>query len=225
MPRKLLKFLILFDNSSLLYFPGQFLSGRVLLELQDETPALGLQFHVVGEGVVRIQGAHDRTDDREKYIDFKMRLLGGPSGEGPEVTVLSPGIHSFPFKLGLPYGLPSTFLGRFGWIQYYCKAALREPSGLIHKNHQVFIVMNSVDLHLEYPALSVSHLFVGTLFVEFQDVRIIKTLSFPSLSLSYLPETLYCRAEPQRFHKHLELPGTIQRRSRKQEQSPMQDHA
>lgn len=41
MSRKLLKFLILFDNTSLLYFPGQFLSGRVLLELQDETPALG----------------------------------------------------------------------------------------------------------------------------------------------------------------------------------------
>ena len=41
MPRKLMKFLILFDNTSLLYFPGQFLSGRVLLELQEDTPALG----------------------------------------------------------------------------------------------------------------------------------------------------------------------------------------
>lgn len=41
MPRKLLKFLILFDNTSLLYFPGQFLSGRVLLELQENTPVLG----------------------------------------------------------------------------------------------------------------------------------------------------------------------------------------
>jgi hypothetical protein len=39
--RKLLKFLILFDNTSLLYFPGQFLSGRVLVELEDDTPALG----------------------------------------------------------------------------------------------------------------------------------------------------------------------------------------
>lgn len=36
-----MKFLILFDNTSLLFFPGQFLSGRVLLELQDDTPALG----------------------------------------------------------------------------------------------------------------------------------------------------------------------------------------
>lgn len=78
MPRKLLKFIILFDNTSLLYFPGQFLSGRVLLELQDDTPALGLHFHVVGEGVVRVRSARqERTYDRENFIDFRMRLLGG----------------------------------------------------------------------------------------------------------------------------------------------------
>ena len=41
MPRKLLKFLILFDNSTLLYFPGQFVSGRVLVELEDETAVQG----------------------------------------------------------------------------------------------------------------------------------------------------------------------------------------
>lgn len=153
MPRKLLKFLIIFDNSSLLYFPGQFLSGRVLLELQDDTPALGLHFHVIGEGVVRVRSARqERTYDKESYIDFRMRLLGDPD-QGP--SVLSPGIHSFPFKLGLPLGLPSTFLGRHGWIQYYCKAALREPSGLIHKNHQVFIVMNPIDLNMEEQILAV----------------------------------------------------------------------
>lgn len=152
MPRKLLKFLILFDNTSLLYFPGQFLSGRVLLELQDDTPAVGLHFHVVGEGVVRVRSARqERTYDKESYIDFRMRLLGD-ADQGP--SILSPGIHSFPFKLGLPLGLPSTFLGRYGWIQYFCKAALREPSGIIHKNHQVFIVMNPIDLNLEQPILA-----------------------------------------------------------------------
>ncbi|KAJ8985892.1 hypothetical protein NQ317_006266 [Molorchus minor] len=161
MPRKLLKFLILFDNTSLLYFPGQFLSGRVLIELQDDTPTLackshclspsrfllGLHFHVVGEGVVRVRTPRqERVYDRENYIDFRMRLLGEP-GQGP--SVLSPGIHSFPFKLGLPLGLPSTFLGKHGWVQYFCKTALREPNGLTHKNQQVFIVMNPIDLNLE----------------------------------------------------------------------------
>ncbi|UYV78517.1 hypothetical protein LAZ67_16001846 [Cordylochernes scorpioides] len=66
--------------------------------------------------------------------------------------ILSPGVHSFPFKLGLPLGMPSTFLGQYGWVQYYCKIVLREPSGLTHKNQQVFIVMNPIDLSLE-PAL------------------------------------------------------------------------
>uniref|UniRef100_A0A182SYD6 Arrestin C-terminal-like domain-containing protein n=1 Tax=Anopheles maculatus TaxID=74869 RepID=A0A182SYD6_9DIPT len=153
MPRKLLKFLILFDNTSLLYFPGQFLSGRVLLELQDDTPVLGLHFHVVGECVVRVRSTrHERSYDKENYIDFRMRLLGDSDNQGP--TILSPGIHSFPFKLGLPVDLPSTFLGRYGWVQYFCKAGLREPSGLIHKNHQVFIVMNPIDLNLEQPYLA-----------------------------------------------------------------------
>lgn len=88
---------------------------------------LGLHFHVVGEGVVTARTARqERTYDKENYIDFRMRLLG--DGESAP-TILSPGIHSFPFKLGLPLGLPSTFLGRHGWIQYYCKCALREPSG------------------------------------------------------------------------------------------------
>ena len=43
--RKLTKFLIMFDNSNLLYFPGQFLSGRVIVELQDEMAITGNVFH------------------------------------------------------------------------------------------------------------------------------------------------------------------------------------
>ena len=71
-------------------------------------------------------------------------------------VLLSPGIHSFPFKLGLPIGLPSTFLGKHGWVQYYCKTALKEASGLAHKNQQVFIVMNPIDLNQEPAILAVS---------------------------------------------------------------------
>ncbi len=39
--RKLIKFLIMFDNSNLLFFPGQFLSGRVIVEVEDDMPVLG----------------------------------------------------------------------------------------------------------------------------------------------------------------------------------------
>lgn len=191
------RFNILFDDESLLYFPGSFLTGKVLLELEDNTPATGLHLHVVGEGVVRFgsdkrRGSKTIASDRENYIDFRMRLLGdGPlvssdktdtesvaaagrqrdaapsigelsssssddddGGQSCEtdkgkVLVLSPGVHTFPFKLGLPPNLPSTFLGLHGWVQYFCRAVLKEPSGLVHKNQQVFIIINPIDLNNE----------------------------------------------------------------------------
>lgn len=210
MDRKLKRFNILLDDESLLYFPGSFLTGKVLLELEENTPATGLYFHIIGEGVVRFSSKRSQktiASDRENYIDFRMRLLGdGPVattntqmddgddddddndsildpresdctgsmldsdgneiGSGargnnqhddqdsvikgqPKILVLSPGVHTFPFKLGLPPNLPSTFLGLHGWVQYFCRAVLKEPSGLVHKNQQVFIIINPIDLNLE----------------------------------------------------------------------------
>lgn len=183
------------DDESLLYFPGSFLTGKVLLELEENTPAIGLYFHIVGEGVVRLSSKRSNKTlacDRENYIDFRMRLLGdGPQSgadldradndsvstssssssrsrattddvrstsddeEGgsrvrkQKIMILSPGVHTFPFKLGLPPNLPSTFLGIHGWVQYFCRAVLKEPSGLIHKNQQVFIIINPIDLNSE----------------------------------------------------------------------------
>jgi len=179
MERKLKRFNILLDDESLLYFPGSFLTGKVLLELEENTPATGLYFHIIGEGVVRFSSKRSQktlASDRENYIDFRMRLLGdGPAGNEEEdedqdsclssssssqvdsetgekrqkILVLSPGVHTFPFKLGLPQNLPSTFLGLHGWVQYFCRAVLKEPSGLVHKNQQVFIIINPIDLNNE----------------------------------------------------------------------------
>ncbi|XP_043230530.1 arrestin domain-containing protein 17-like [Amphibalanus amphitrite] len=152
MSRKLLKFLIKFDNENLVYFPGQFIRGRVLVELEEETTVMGVFFHVIGECTVKVGDNQNKKHvDKENYIDFKMRLLGE---QGGDPIPLSAGIHSFPFQLGLPLGVPSTFLGKHGWVQYFCRAAIKEESGLVHKNQQVFIVMSPIDLNLEPPALA-----------------------------------------------------------------------
>ncbi|XP_054714190.1 arrestin domain-containing protein 3-like [Uloborus diversus] len=165
MAKKLRKFQIVLDNDTLLYFPSSFLTGRVFIDLDEDTGVTGLYLHVVGEGVVRLsdRGSGGSHNDKENYIDFRMKLLGDsnhringsdrtPDEEVDRLIVLTAGVHNFPFKLGLPLGLPSTFLGRHGWIQYYCKVALKEPGGLTHKNQQVFLLMNPIDLSLE-PAL------------------------------------------------------------------------
>ncbi|XP_055605926.1 arrestin domain-containing protein 4-like [Uranotaenia lowii] len=155
MSKKLLKFQIILDRESVLYLPGQVLAGRVLLETQENTAVLGLYFHVLGESTVHIPTRgprlRDDTYDKENYIDFRMKLLDDFDGKP---ILLSPGVHCFPFKLGLPVSLPSTFIGQHGWIQYYCKTSLRESSGITHKNQQVFLVLNPIDLNLEDPILS-----------------------------------------------------------------------
>ena len=68
---------------------------------------------------------------------------------------------------GLPIGLPSTFLGKHGWVQYYCKTALKEASGLAHKNQQVFIVMNPIDLNQEPAILAVRPFSILTSGIAF----------------------------------------------------------
>ena len=49
---------------------------------------LGLFFHVVGEGVVRLlKNGRSSISDRENYIDFRMRLLGEPGNVNRYVLI------------------------------------------------------------------------------------------------------------------------------------------
>ncbi|GFW77600.1 uncharacterized protein TNCV_2499921 [Trichonephila clavipes] len=43
--KKLKKFIIILDNDTLLYLPGSFLSGSVLVELENDTPVLVSWWH------------------------------------------------------------------------------------------------------------------------------------------------------------------------------------
>ena len=92
-----------------------------------------------------------------RYIDLEVGSTINDSTAGAgRVLILQPGVHTFPFKLGLPLGLPSTFLGKHGWVQYFCRAVMKDPSGFVHKNQQVFIIMNPIDLTLEPSILTVN---------------------------------------------------------------------
>jgi hypothetical protein len=74
MARKLIKFVILFDNTNLLYFPGQFLSGRVLVELEEDTPALGeltiLLFRRCPLGCLYVDEYQQRADPHTLRLPF-----------------------------------------------------------------------------------------------------------------------------------------------------------
>ena len=103
--------------------PATFACGKKRVGAMNATPAYGRQW---------------RRSNLSYWLTPQpaFSLLNQSFFSGGESVLLSSGIHSFPFKLGLPLGLPSTFLGKHGWVQYFCKAALREENGLTHKNQQ-----------------------------------------------------------------------------------------
>ena len=71
-------------------------------------------------------------------VCFSCCLLAGPGGERSD------------------WIFTNTFYLPIYIYEYYVQA-FREPAGLLHKNQQVFIVMNPIDLNLEPPILAVSN--------------------------------------------------------------------
>lgn len=145
------------DESSFIYFQGCFFTwlvreSSICQRRQRALPTERATLTLDSDYLVNRVSEKCYKNFLTQYCAFN---YSSSSFKGGEPVLLSSGIHSFPFKLGLPLGLPSTFLGKHGWVQYFCKAAMREDSGLTHKNQQVFIIMNPIDLNLEPPILAV----------------------------------------------------------------------
>ena len=75
MSRKLMKFLIMFDNSNLLFFPGQFLTGRVILEVDDDMPVLGKSlFYIIMSAYFDIC-VYFRSPIEDTFSSYILNLL------------------------------------------------------------------------------------------------------------------------------------------------------
>ena len=72
--RKLIKFLIMFDNSNLLFFPGQFLSGRVIVEVEEDMAVLGTYYlygicqGMKGHAAARQRDRHPHPSMTERHL-------------------------------------------------------------------------------------------------------------------------------------------------------------
>ena len=70
-----MKFLIMFDNSNLLFFPGQFLTGRVILEVDDDMPVLGKSlFYIIMSAYFDIC-VYFRSPIEDTFSSYILNLL------------------------------------------------------------------------------------------------------------------------------------------------------
>ncbi|XP_065829335.1 arrestin domain-containing protein 2-like [Oscarella lobularis] len=156
------QFFVTFTNNQNAFYPGQTISGTVVLELDEPTTARGVRLILQGRAHVHWSeqhgsGQHRHTvhySDSEVYMNHSLTLWGKQEGDrqgdNPELPL---GMHTFPFSFVLPSALPSSFESYNGHIRYYVTAQVDRPWKFDYKSKRPFTVIEYVDVN--QPALLV----------------------------------------------------------------------
>lgn len=158
---KLRAFIIELDNPQGVFFAGNFVSGRLHIELDAEMNMREIRLKFKGAANVywtetRTTGtgsnAETVTDSysaQETYFEQRVPVFGKGVGMGSENS-LPPGEHFFPFSFQLPPSLPSSFEGGVGYVRYTIKGTIDKPWKFDHDTKRPFTVTSLLDLNT-YP--------------------------------------------------------------------------
>ena len=153
-------FNIQFEKPLKIFFSGEELRGRVVIDLSSQKNFRQIKLEIVGRGEVhwtesrtvtrtdsdgnsRSETVTDHYRSSEKYFHQEFIIQQGPG--------LPPGQHVLPFSLILPSNLPSSFEGEHGSVRYYVKANIVRDWKWDHKVKQHIMVNGILDLNL-YPS-------------------------------------------------------------------------
>ncbi|CAD6242599.1 GSCOCG00009532001-RA-CDS [Cotesia congregata] len=167
-------FRIVFDNPWSTYYPGQTVTGRVIVVLDAVKKVRGITVKVKGEANVcwatdrqelNNEGKYDNETQtvtgHEEYFNMEYYLLGSPSGSEIELPI---GEHSYPFQCPLPPNLPSSFEHDHGYVRYTVKASIDRPWKFDHQVKIAFTVVSNFDLNKEARALEPVNLEMSKTF-------------------------------------------------------------
>ncbi|XP_026282838.1 arrestin domain-containing protein 2-like [Frankliniella occidentalis] len=139
-----------FDRPQPTYYAGETVTGHVLVHVDEPTPVRAIRIHIKGEARVQfVSNRHGlnlfriKAKGHKKHLNVKSCLVGGDSGE----VMLNPGENEYPFQCLLPHTLPSSFVGKHGYISYTATGVLQRPRGSGQKGAIGFCVVEPVDLN------------------------------------------------------------------------------
>eukprot|EP00118_Oscarella_pearsei_P017585 m.175370 g.175370 ORF g.175370 m.175370 type:complete len:464 (+) comp39127_c0_seq2:268-1659(+) len=153
---KLKQFDVVFANNQNAFYPGQVISGTVVLELDEPVTARAVRLLLNGQAYVHWSEQHGSGDhrhtvhysDRETYMNHSITLWGKQEGDrsadNPELPV---GMHSFAFSFPLPTNIPSSFETYSGHIRYWVTGQVDRPWKFDFKSKRPFTVIEYIDIN------------------------------------------------------------------------------
>ncbi|CAL8118052.1 unnamed protein product [Orchesella dallaii] len=147
------------DNPVKAYFPGQIISGLVIIENDKPTITTGLKIKFDGKVKVKWPERVSRKTDTgsrkfvtvfytadETYFHHEEMLFG----EGKGNSVIPRGKNAYSFQYTLPNDLPSSFVSRIGTVSYLMQASLMLPESRSDATFIVPFTVNGIlDLNVE----------------------------------------------------------------------------
>ncbi|CAL4071928.1 unnamed protein product, partial [Meganyctiphanes norvegica] len=152
---------VVFDNSNIVFFPGQHITGRVQINCNRYVTARSINIKFKGfskvhwtEQETRGTGDDRKTetvhyDSHEEYYKAKYCLWG----DGCNHNQLPPGAHTFNFSFTLPYNIPSSFRSDYGKVQHEIEVKIDVPMGIDIKKIIPYSVNEIYDLNRDQQAL------------------------------------------------------------------------
>ncbi|XP_061172330.1 arrestin domain-containing protein 3-like [Saccostrea echinata] len=154
---KLKCFEILWTENKSVFYPGERVSGCVVLDLKKDVKLRSLRIFL--RGVAKVHwtesrntgtrlGAYTEHYNAEVEYFFKRQVLfGGEVTDGRD-HLLEAGHHDFNFTFDLPMsGISTSFEGKHGNIRYWVKAEIDKPWSFNHKTKKAFTVISPIDIN------------------------------------------------------------------------------
>ena len=143
-------FFVEFANGQTAYYPGQTISGRLVLQLNESVRCRAVQVTIHGEAYVMVRKGKWFYIGRDYYLNHRLELWTAP----PVQESLPTGVHQWSFSFTIPRRLPSSFeydggclSGVKGYIRYWVAANVVRPWRSDIKAKVPFTVVQYIDIN------------------------------------------------------------------------------
>ncbi|KAJ8006133.1 hypothetical protein DPEC_G00125080 [Dallia pectoralis] len=166
---------VTYDGPDRAFCSGDFISGRVVLEVGKDCKIDSLTIKAKGKSEVLWTEHHNKTTvtyhSKDKFFSILQYIIQEQKGKGKDhetlltgqsgstqCNVVAPGQHIYPFTFQIPLqAMPSSFKGDWGKIRYTLEAKLSRSMRMNSKAMAEFPFVSRVDLYSNPDLMTPQH--------------------------------------------------------------------